>query len=128
MIDFPFAELLDDGICLIWLERPLHLDGLKCRHCGSTARWLFRHQEHFPTYRCRIRDGYYTLLTGTVFEKTRQHPATLALLLRSIGTAEPTPTSSRARSATQATAYLAPMGAGEPEPHRADSADDRHDV
>jgi transposase-like protein len=90
MIDFPIAELLDDSICLIWLERHLHPDGLQCRRCGSTARRLFRAQGHFPAYRCRVCDGYYTLLTGTVFAKTRQRPATLVLLLRGIAKGEPT--------------------------------------
>jgi hypothetical protein len=73
MIDFPIGELLDDSICLIWLERR-----------------LFREQGYFPAYRCKACDGYYTLLTGTVFEKTRQRPATLVLLLRGIAKGEPT--------------------------------------
>jgi transposase-like protein len=90
MIDFPIAELLDDSICMLWLERHLHPDGLQCPHCGSTERRLFREQGHFPAYRCRACDGYYTLLTGTVFEKTRQRPATLVLLLRGIAKGEPT--------------------------------------
>jgi transposase-like protein len=90
MIDFPIAELLDDSICTLWLERHLHPDGMKCPHCGRTERRLFRAQGHFPAYRCRSCDGYYTLLTGTVFEKTRQRPATLVLLLRGIAKGEPT--------------------------------------
>jgi|SRR5215471_2762844 len=90
MIDFPITELLDDSICTLWLERYLYPDGLKCPHCGSTARRLFRHQGHFPGYRCRGCEGYYTLLTGTAFAKTRQRPATLVLLLRGIAKGEPT--------------------------------------
>jgi transposase-like protein len=90
MIDFPITQLLDDSICTLWLERHLHPDGLKCPHCGSTARRLFRQQGHFPAYRCRGCDGYYTLLTGTAFEKTRQRAATLVLLLRGIAKGEPT--------------------------------------
>jgi transposase-like protein len=90
MIDFPITDLLDDRICLIWLERHLHPDGLKCPHCGRLERRLFRQQPHFPAYRCRACDGYYTLLTGTAFEKTRQRPATLVLLLRGIAKGEPT--------------------------------------
>jgi len=90
MIDFPITELLDDSLCLLWLERYLHPNGLQCPHCGSTARRLFRDQGHFPAYRCRGCDGYYTLLTGTLFEKTRQRPATLVLLLRGIAKGEPT--------------------------------------
>jgi transposase-like protein len=90
MIDFPIADLLDDSLCLIWLERHLHPDGFKCPSCGSTRRRLFRQQKHFPAYRCRDCDGYYTLLTGTAFEKTRQRPVTLVLLLRGIAKGEST--------------------------------------
>jgi transposase-like protein len=90
MIDFPIAELLDDSICLIWLEHYLHPAGFTCPRCGNLKRRLFREQGHFPAYRCRVCDRYYTLLTGTVFEKTRQRPATLVLLLRGIAKGEPT--------------------------------------
>jgi transposase-like protein len=90
MIDFPITELIDDSICMIWLERHLHPQGLTCPRCGHPERRLFRAQGHFPAYRCRTCDGYYTLLSGTVFEKTRQRPATLVLLLRGIAKGEPT--------------------------------------
>ena len=90
MIDFPIADLLDDNICTGWLERHLHPDGLKCPHCGRSDRRLFRVQGHFPAYRCRVCNGYYTLLTGTVFAKSHQPPATLILLLRGIAKGEPT--------------------------------------
>ena len=90
MIDFPITELLDASICMIWLERHLHPDGFVCPHCGSTNRRLFRQQKHFPAYRCRDCDRYYTLLTETAFEKTRQPPATLVLLLRGITKGEST--------------------------------------
>jgi transposase-like protein len=90
MIDFPIDELLDDRICTRGLERYLHPDGLVCPHCGHSERRLFRAQGHFPAYRCRACDGYYTLLTATVFAKTRQRPATLVLLLRGIAKGEPT--------------------------------------
>jgi len=50
----------------------------------------FRAQSHFPAYRCRACEGYYTLLTGTVFANTRQRPATLVLLLRGVAKGEPT--------------------------------------
>jgi hypothetical protein len=90
MIDFPITELLDDSSCLIWLERHLHPDGFACPHGHRPERRLFRQQGDFPAYRCRVCDGYYTLLTNTVFEKTRQRPATLVLLLRGIAKGEPT--------------------------------------
>src|SRR5919197_3696355 len=90
MIDFPIAELMDDSICTIWLERHLHPSGLTCPHCGHSERRLFRAQGHFPAYRCRACEGYYTLLMATIFAKTRQRPATLVLLLRGIAKGEPT--------------------------------------
>jgi transposase-like protein len=90
MIDFPIAELLDDSICTLWLERHLHPQGLTCPRCGHAGKRLFRAQAHFPAYRCRACDGYYTLLTGTSFAKTRQRPATLVLLRRGIAKGEPT--------------------------------------
>jgi transposase-like protein len=68
----------------------IHPEGLKCPRCGSPDRRLFREQGHFPAYRCRVCNGYSTLLTGTIFAKTRQHPATLVLLLRGIAKGEPT--------------------------------------
>ena len=90
MIDFPIAELLDESICLFWLERHLHPGGLTCPRCGHPEQRLFRVQGSFPAYRCRDCQGYYTLLTGTVFAKTRQRPATLVLLLRGIAKGEST--------------------------------------
>jgi transposase-like protein len=89
MLDFPIDKLMDDSICTLWLERHLHPQGLKCPHCGSGTRRLFRAQGHFPAYRCRACEGYYTLLTGPVFAKTRQRPATLVLLLRGTAKGEP---------------------------------------
>jgi transposase-like protein len=83
-------QVLDDSMCTLWLERHLHSRGLRCPHCGYSERRLFRTQSHFPAYRCRACDGYYTLLTGTVFAKTRQRPATLVLLRRGVAKGEPT--------------------------------------
>jgi transposase-like protein len=90
MIDLPIAELLDDSICTLWLEHHLHPHGLVCPRCGHSERRISRARGHFPAYRCRACEGYYTLLTRTVFVKTRQRPATLVLLLRGIAKGEPT--------------------------------------
>lgn len=90
MIDFPITDLLDDDSCTLWLERHLHPGGLQCPHCGSPDRRCFRAQDYFPAYRCRACDGYDTVLTGTIFAKTHQPPATLVLLLRGMAKGEPT--------------------------------------
>lgn len=90
MIDFPMTDLFDDSLCLLWLERHLHPQGFGCPHCSSTNRRFFRHQGSYDAYRCRACDSYYTLLSGTVFEGSRQRPATLVLLLRGISKGEST--------------------------------------
>jgi transposase-like protein len=90
MIDFPIADLFDDSLCLLWLERHLHPAGFVCPHCGSANRRLFRRQGHYDAYRCRVCDGYYTLLSGTIFEGSRKSPAVLVLLLRGISKGEST--------------------------------------
>ena len=90
MIDFPITDLFDDSLCLLWLERYLHPNGFVCPHCGSADRRLFRPQGSVDAYRCRDCDGYYTLLTGTVFTATRQRAATRLLLLRGIAKGEST--------------------------------------
>jgi transposase-like protein len=74
------GDLIDDAACLDWLERSLHPQGFSCPYCHNTNRRLFRATQAFPAYRCRDCDGYYTVLTNTVFAKTRQRPATIVLL------------------------------------------------
>jgi transposase-like protein len=94
MLDFAITELLDEAACLAWLERHLHPDGWVCPHCGSPDRRLFRRQA-FPAYHCRACDGYYTLVTNTVFEGTRQRPAVVILILRGVAKGETTARLSR---------------------------------
>jgi hypothetical protein len=89
MIDFPITDLLDADSCTLWRERHLHPAGLTCPPCGSHERRLFRAQGHFPACRCRGCNGDYPLLTGTVFAKTRQPPATLVLWRRGMAKGEP---------------------------------------
>ena len=90
MIDFPISELLDDEACTAWLEKQLHPNGLSCPDCQSLQRRVARQRGHFTGYRCKACDRYYTLLTNTIFAKTRQSPAQLVLLLRGIAKDEPT--------------------------------------
>jgi hypothetical protein len=96
MIDFPITALLEDSSCLRWLERHLPPEGGACPHCHRRERRLFRPQGDFPASRGRRCDGYEPLLTNTVFEQTRQRPATLVLLRRGIAKGEPTARLARA--------------------------------
>ena len=97
MSNFPSTDLLDDNVCPYGLERPLHPEGLKCPHCESPDRRLFRDQGHVPTYRCRGCQGYDTLLSGTIVAKTRQPPGTLGRWLRGMAQGEPTARLARER-------------------------------
>lgn len=90
MIDFPIDELLDEQACVEWLEHHLHPDGLKCPRCGACERRVARHIGPLPAYRCRACEGYHTILTGTVFAKTRQPPSKLVLIVRGIAKGEST--------------------------------------
>jgi hypothetical protein len=35
MTDFPIADLFDDSLSMIWLERHLHPAGFVCPHCDG---------------------------------------------------------------------------------------------
>ena len=90
MIDFPIDELLDEEASTGWLERHLHPDGLRCPRCRSVYRRVARRGGPFLGYRCLDCDRYHTILSGTIFEKTRQPPAKLVLMLRGIAKGEST--------------------------------------
>jgi transposase-like protein len=90
MLDFPIGDLLDEEACLLWLEKHLHPEGLRCPRCGSAQRRAAKQGGYFPAFRCKECDRYHTILTGTVFERTQQKPSTLVLILRGVARAEPT--------------------------------------
>jgi transposase-like protein len=95
MIDFPIDDLMDEEACLNWLERHLHPDGVKCPKCGASQRRIAQQNGCWPAWRCKAGDHYYTLLSKTVFEKTRQPPSKVVLLLRGIAKGESTARLSR---------------------------------
>ena|SRR5918993_2885387 len=90
MIDFPIDELLDEEASRKWVERELHPEGLKCPKCGANQRRFAQQNGYWPAWRCKDCDRYYTMLSGTVFEKTRQPPSKVVLLLRGIAKGEST--------------------------------------
>jgi transposase-like protein len=90
MIDFPLTDLMDAAACTAWLERHLHPDGLRCPRCGSPKRRFFRQFRHFVGYRCQACQRAYTILTGTIFAKSRQSPATIVMMIRGVAKGEPT--------------------------------------
>jgi transposase-like protein len=90
MIDFALDGLFDESACVSWLETHLHPGGLKCPHCGNGERRIAKRNQAFVGYRCKQCDHYHTILSGTAFEKTRQKPSTLVLLLRGVSKGETT--------------------------------------
>ena len=95
MIDFPIDGLLDDEECAKWLEKHLHPSGLKCPDCGDAQKRIAQRNHHWIAYRCKSCDRYYSLLTDTVFEKTRQPPSKIVMILRGIAKGESTARLSR---------------------------------
>src|SRR3954453_3514589 len=57
----------------------------------SDERRVAQHNGLWSAYRCKACDRYHTILTGTVFEKTRQEaPSKVVLILGGIAKGEPT--------------------------------------
>lgn len=95
MIDFPIVELLDEDECLQWLEGHLHPEGLRCPRCGSSERRVAQRNGPWSAYRCKACDRYHTILTDTVFERTRQPPSKVVLILRGVAQGQSTARLSR---------------------------------
>jgi|SRR5690606_8351469 len=95
MIDFPIDELLDEDVCHRYLLNRLHPQGLKCLHCGNDGRYTVKKNKWFDGYKCTSCKKYYTMYSGTVFEKTRQSASKLVLILRGISKGESTARLSR---------------------------------
>ena len=90
MINFPITELLDEEQCKVWLRAHLHPTGFVCPQCQSDDRREHSEGRYFMAYTCRQCGCYYTLLTGSAFEGSRQSARTLVMLLRGIAKGEST--------------------------------------
>lgn len=90
MIDFPIDELMDEDVCHLYLMNKLHPEGLKCPYCAGEGRYTVKRNIWFDGFKCKGCRKYYTMYTGTVFEKTRQPASKLVLILRGIAKGEST--------------------------------------
>ena len=89
---FPITELLDDHESLVWIEKHVHPQGLRCPDCGATkeeAREFRIHKRGFVDYRCRACQRAYNLYTGTLFAGSNLEPRRVVLLVRGICKGEP---------------------------------------
>ena len=95
-MDFPIAELMDQGACYERLVKALHPDGLACPRCGGKRLGVHRrHREPVLDYRCRDCRRVFNAFTGTALQNTSRRPAELVLILR--GFAQGVPTAKLAR-------------------------------
>jgi len=96
-MDFPIADLMDEGACYAKLVEWLHPDGLTCPRCQCSDGMKVhrRNREPVVDYRCGRCKCVFNAFTGTVLQGTKRRPAPLVLILR--GFAQGVPTARLAR-------------------------------
>ncbi len=95
-MDFPIADLLDEGACYAYLVRLIHPRGLTCPRCGSgDLRVHRRTRDPVVDYRCPHCKRVFNAFTRTAFHKMQYRPSRLVLILR--GLPQGTPTARLAR-------------------------------
>lgn len=91
-MDFPVADLMDEGACYDRLVSILHPRGLCCPGCGA-ADGLGVHRRHRAPvldYQCRGCGRVFNAYTGTPLAGTSRPPGHLLLLLRGVAKGEST--------------------------------------
>lgn len=96
-MDFPIADLMDEGACYVKLVAWLHPDGLSCPRCQCSDAIKVHRRDRDPVldYRCGRCKRVFNAFTGTVLQGTKRRPVPLVLILR--GFAQGTTTARLAR-------------------------------
>jgi transposase-like protein len=96
-MDFPIADLMDEGACYAKLVTWLHPEGLACPRCHQSDRMRVHRRHRAPVldYRCGHCRRVFNALTGTALHGTRRRPSELVLIVR--GFAQGVPTAQLAR-------------------------------
>lgn len=96
-MDFPIADLMDEGACYVKLVAWLHPDGLSCPRCKCSDGMKVHRRNRDPVldYRCGRCKRVFNAFTGTVLQGTKRRPVALVLILR--GFAQGVPTAQLAR-------------------------------
>jgi transposase-like protein len=83
-MDFPIADLLDQGACYRKIVGLLHPEGLACPRCGSRdgLRVHRRHRDPVLDYRCSGCGRVFNAWTGTALQGMQRRPAEVLLILR----------------------------------------------
>src|SRR3954452_9915598 len=91
-MDFPVADLMDEGACYEYLLSVLHPRGLACPGCGAADRLGVHRRRRAPVLdsqcgRCR---RVFNAFTGTPLAGTRKRPSRVVLVLRGVARGEST--------------------------------------
>jgi transposase-like protein len=92
-VDFPIADLMDEGACYLKLLAWLHPDGLRCPGCAAEAERYGVHRrcrDPVTDYRCRACGRVFNAFTGTAFARTTRSCARLVLIVRGVAQGRPT--------------------------------------
>ena len=91
-MDFPIADLMDEGACYVKLVAWLHPDGLNCPRCRCSDAMKVHRRDRDPVldYRCGRCKRVFNAFTGTVLQGTKRRPAPLVLILRGFAQGETT--------------------------------------
>jgi transposase-like protein len=96
-MDFPIADLMDQGTCYAELVEWLHPDGLACPRCRKGDRMHVHRTRRPPVldYRCGHCGRVFNAFTGTALHGVKRGPVQLVLIVR--GFAQGVPTAQLAR-------------------------------
>jgi transposase-like protein len=85
-MDFPIADLMDEGACYARLVAWLHPDGLACPRCGERDRLGVHRRHRAPVldYRCKACRRVFNAFTDTLLHGIRRRPSELVLVVRGI--------------------------------------------
>jgi transposase-like protein len=91
-MDFPLADLMDEGACYAKLLAVLHPGGLACPRCGAADRLGVhrRHRDPVVDYQCGHCRRVFNAWTGTALQGVQRRPSQIVLILRGIAQGVPT--------------------------------------
>ena len=91
-MDFPVADLMDEGACYEYLLSVLHPRGLACPGCGAADGLGVHRRRRAPVvdYRCRACGRVFNAFTGTPLAGTPKRPSRVVLVLRGVAKGEST--------------------------------------
>lgn len=92
MMIFPINDLMDEQKCYDYLLRILHVNGLRCKRCGTPVEQCKVHRRNrAPILFHRCPCGcIFNAFAGTVFQGTHRKCSHLVLILQGVAQGKPT--------------------------------------